>query len=266
VAAGKLSELGAAGESILELLCTIIEELGAADPATEEPATAVKLSGELVGLALGDTGPGRLNPGIPVEFPAAALLVAMRVEGPSGDSDTLSWGVYVKDGTVVKALSGPLSAAAFELAGGAGLAMLEERTGLIFEGRMAWLEDGEGIGDALDVTGADEEAGSAGVGVKYDVIKTVSAPCEAIGSPLGLRKVIAGLTRVRTVFCMGSMTSAVSALTRSEDDGWRLDADCFEMLSVLIPGADVGVEDEPADEEDACRTWLVEATVVVVFE
>jgi len=71
----------------------------------------------------------------------------------------------------------------------------------------------------------------------------VSGPCEAIGSPFGFRNVIAGLICVMTVFCMGSMTSAVFALTRCpvEEDSWRLEADCFEGVLSTVLDADVVV-------------------------
>jgi hypothetical protein len=155
----ELLKLGTAGGGIFELLCTIVEELCAADPTIEEFATAVILNSELVGLALGDIRPGWLNPGRPVEFPGAALLVTLRVEEPSSAPETLSWGVYVKDGKLVNTLSGPLSTGVCELAGGAGLGAPEERMVLILEGGVAWLDDGEGIEDALGVASADDEVG-----------------------------------------------------------------------------------------------------------
>jgi hypothetical protein len=53
----------------------------------------------------------------------------------------------------------------------------------------------------------------------------VSASCVAIGSPFGLRKVIAGMTCVTTVRWMGSTTTAVSALTCCPAEGDNFDID-----------------------------------------
>ena len=140
---------------------------------------------------------------------------------------------------------GPLSTAACELAGATGARGLEERRVLLEEAETAWLEACEGVGMVLETAATEDEGAGAGVGVKYEVDRTVSASCVAIGSPFGLRNVIAGLTRVMTVFCIGSMTSAVSALTRcsAEGDG---DVKVFER-SV----ADVSADDKSTANVDA---------------
>jgi hypothetical protein len=113
----------------------------------------------------------------------------------------------------------------------------------------------------LDITTADDEAAGAGVGVKYDVIRTVSAGWEAIGFPSGFRNVIGGFTRVMTVFWIGSMTSAVSALTRCpvEDDSPRLEVCCKVSLAMLVV-IDAVVADASNTEVEVC------ATVDVVLE
>jgi hypothetical protein len=154
-----------------------------------------------------------LKPGRPVEFPEGALPVAIGVEEETGAVDSLFSGMYENAGMLRVPLIGPLSTAATELAGATGVPLLNDVLTLLDEGSTTWLVDGELEVTTMELAMADDTGAGAGVGVKYAVDSTVSASCVATGSPLGLRKVMAEMMCVITVFCIGSITSAVSALT-----------------------------------------------------
>lgn len=115
---------------------------------------------------------------------------------------------------------GPLCTASCELVGAAKAGALNEGMGLLCEDVIKDLDVGEEEGATFELAAIDDEGAGAGVGVKKDVDRIVSAACVANGSPLGLRNVIAGMTWVMTVRWMGSITRAVFALAccPTEDD------------------------------------------------
>ena len=69
-------------------------------------------------------------------------------------------------GMLVTLMGPPLSTAACELNGRVGLGVLDEARELMGEDDCTWLGDGEGLGKALEMGMADDEATGAGVGVK----------------------------------------------------------------------------------------------------
>lgn len=132
-----------------------------------------------------------------MELPAGGLLVVIGVAEMRGAAGWLSSGEYVKAGLLVWFI-GPLSTAACELAGATKVGLLVTGTILLDE------EDTDGVGGteddgALEVAGADEGGAGCCDGVKYEVNSLVSASWVAIGSPLGLRKVTAGMIWVTMV-------------------------------------------------------------------
>ena len=119
-----------------------------------------------MGLTLREIGLGWSNPGRPVELLLAALLVTMLVEATAGGPASLCWDLYVKVGMLVTLTGPPLSTAACELNGRAGVGVLDEAKELMVEDDCTWLGDGEGLGKVLEMGMAVDEAAGAGVGVK----------------------------------------------------------------------------------------------------